>query len=556
MSAVPRLFAIWVVLVVTLVANDGAAIGVKVRGGARLHAQARFPRGAPYLEVVGALSDDDDAPLESAWIELRSAGKLSDAKGCPALPVSIAPLDGVLRMQSSKGGEFCLRFPTPPERGSFSLHFPGDSFHGATELTLEFDRARPQRIATRLRFEPPVSVVLLDEAKLTVSAVIDFDPSAHASRAALPILLFDENDREVARDKTSGDGKVRFAIEPAKLGSPGSGKLRARFEGDGELEPASAEQIVSRQTVVSLALASDPAPTDPGGELVVSVAVAAGHGDVDGGVVEAIAAGKSMGTAPVRDGRAAVVVPVDPRAVGSVPLILRYVPASPFFRPGKPLEVRAAIAPPSKLMRSLLIAIVAAAAAWVFASWRRSKKPPEPSRRAFALPPGVHAVEDPRHPGQFSGTVIDAHEGTLLEGVEIVVRAATLAGDGVIARTHSNARGEFAFELAAAARPEGAHIEAQSRTHSKESKSLPSGGTLKVALVTRRRAILDRFVRWARRHGAPYDRSPEPTPAQVRAAASARGDVAQWASEVETAAFGPADIDAAIERRIKDGEPQ
>ena len=53
-----------------------------------------------------------------------------------------------------------------------------------------------------------------------------------------------------------------------------------------------------------------------------------------------------------------------------------------------------------------------------------------------------------------------------------------------------------------------ARIEVETTRHSKESRELPSGGSLRIALVTRRRAVLDRFVRWARRQGPPIDRPP------------------------------------------------
>jgi hypothetical protein len=158
--------------------------------------------------------------------------------------------------------------------------------------------------------------------------------------------------------------------------------------------------------------------------------------------------------------------------------------------------------------------------------------------------------------------VVDAHDGSPIAGASIVVRSAALDGDGVLIRATSDAHGEFAFELPASAtsdggvRPEAARIEAEARRHSRESRSLPSGGTLRIALVTRRRALLDVLTRWARRQGPPFDRQPEPTPAEVRHAAERRDDVRQWAGEIESAAFGPADVDAGGEAQIRDAEPR
>jgi hypothetical protein len=74
-------------------------------------------------------------------------------------------------------------------------------------------------------------------------------------------------------------------------------------------------------------------------------------------------------------------------------------------------------------------------------------------------------------------------------------------------------------------------------------------------LVSRRRHLLARLVRWAERRG-PLGRG-EPTPADVAAQArrAKRGDVAEWASAVEAAAFGSAAVDEGAEREVLRQEP-
>jgi hypothetical protein len=83
-------------------------------------------------------------------------------------------------------------------------------------------------------------------------------------------------------------------------------------------------------------------------------------------------------------------------------------------------------------------------------------------------------------------------------------------------------------------------------------------GELRIALVTRRRTLLDRLVRWARARGTPWDGPREPTPGHVRrvAARAEADDVAGWAGSVEHAAFGPDPVDTAMERDVRDREPQ
>ena len=110
---------------------------------------------------------------------------------------------------------------------------------------------------------------------------------------------------------------------------------------------------------------------------------------------------------------------------------------------------------------------------------------------------------------------------------------------------------------APAAGPEGAELVAKSRSHAEERKALPTGGTLRIALITRRRAIQRRLVNWARVRGRPYDHKPDPTPGHVREAAvlQNREEVERWARAVEHAAFGPDDVDEVAEDGIHDLEP-
>ena len=78
---------------------------------------------------------------------------------------------------------------------------------------------------------------------------------------------------------------------------------------------------------------------------------------------------------------------------------------------------------------------------------------------------------------------------------------------------------------------------------------------LRIALVTRKRKLLERLVAWARRMGSPYDARPEPTPGHVRRAAK-DGQVAGWAAAVEQAAFGGGDVDERVELEVSALAPE
>ena len=562
-NTVKRLLALVALFLTIGVASTAYAKKIRVRGGAQLLAQARFLSGKDVLELSGKLLDDAREPLEGGWVEVRGVGgfDVSKARGCRPSPATVAPLEGGLRVQSASSGELCLRWRDTPRKGSIALRFGGDAYHSASELNVEFDQDKPQRLGTSLQFSPRPAMIDLDRERVAVAGVLDLAlATAHASREGLTILLLDENDDKIASGETGGDGKVRLLVDPKKLDGPGTGKLKLKFEGTDDLAPASDEQAITRRATVKMALSEDVESADPGDttDVLVEVVATRSNEAVDGGVVEAILGGSSIGTATVAKGEARITVLLDAELVAeqtSVEIALRYLPSSPSYRPGPALTVDVPIAPPSILLRVLLTIVVVAAAAWVFVSWRRSKELPTIGRGKRPLTPGVHVVHSKRGAKAWKGTVVDAHEGHPLADVKIIVRAPSLEGSGVLYETTTDRRGMFAFDLAE--RPESAELVTHSSTHSEERKALPAGGTLRIALITRRRALLRRFVSWARVRGRPYDAKPDPTPSHVRHAAhtSQRKDVEDWAAAVEEAAFGPAEVDETREAGVRGIEP-
>jgi hypothetical protein len=556
-----RLLWVLAVVVASLTAAQPAfALPVRVRGGARLQAQARFlevAKNAPQvLELRGRLSDDGLAPVVGEWIELTTKSELDlkAAGGCGTQATELEKWGEStrLRVRSGAGGEMCLRWEGPPDKGTLRLSFPGDRYHGAAELEVSFDRAGAQKLATTVRFEPRPSGIDLDKETASFTVVVDLALStALASREGLEVLLFD-GDKQLGSGRTGGDGKVRFSVPTRDFEGPGMGKLRASFAGNPQLEAAHDEHPVTRHTAVTLSLPEPVDETDPGDNADIELALNVKRGTVDSGVVEALIDGSSVTSASASEGRAVLVVPIEPKEAGPITLTVRYLPASPWFREGAPLTIQLAVAPPSPWFRALLALVVAAGAGWVAASWRRARKPPTLGRGAPMLTPGVHVIERSDDGTHWKGTVVDAHEGTLLSGVRVVVRAATLEGDGVVLTTESDGEGRFAFELDK--RPEGAELCATSMTHSEEKRALPPAGTLRIALVTRRRAVLRRLVSWARVRGGAYDLQPEPTPGHVRRTAD-REEVRTWATDVEQVAFGPNEVDEADETRVREREP-
>ncbi|HEY4119290.1 MAG TPA: carboxypeptidase-like regulatory domain-containing protein, partial [Byssovorax sp.] len=241
-------------------------------------------------------------------------------------------------------------------------------------------------------------------------------------------------------------------------------------------------------------------------------------------------------------------------------LRLRLVPGGPYVKAGPELHVAVPVAHPSIVRQILLAVVVLGVAAWVIAGWRRAPKAivaasSEPAHAPPSGRAGVEVLAQPRGMTGWRGTVCDAHDGAPIAGARLRIVTPAFQGDGVAAEATADAQGAFTLESSASR--DGARLVVESTLHSAYEQALPPPSVLGIALVTRRRALLERLVRWARRHGAPFDALPEPTPGHVRRAA-ARSDatgVATWAARVEAAAYGADSVGPEVEKEVRANEP-
>jgi hypothetical protein len=154
--------------------------------------------------------------------------------------------------------------------------------------------------------------------------------------------------------------------------------------------------------------------------------------------------------------------------------------------------------------------------------------------------------------GGWHGRVSDAHDGTAVAGARVhIVTASFTPSTEHVAITDTD--GRFELPTLNAAR-EGARLEVSAPWHSTLVCPLPAPGRLGVAVVLRKRALLDRLIAWAKRHEVPPR---EPTPRQLAEWAERRGFGAahSWAERVEQAAYGPAPVDEGREEALRAEEP-
>lgn len=558
----------------------GGSIHVRVRGGTEIRAAAYVTED--QLTLRGELVDDAGNPVSRATVVVQAQapdGGVIESRG-----LSLGPCEdgekGAGRTRTNQGGATLKT----DERGTFcgvgrahdsqiriQVRYVASEVYDGTELLVPVEGEQDHRLLTVLRFEPPPETIELDRDAITITASLRVDRSdalrrgiAHPTqRAGLALALDDERLSRLAVVPTSGDGRARFEIATASLAGPGRGELAVLFSGTAVLGKSVVSQRVVRRAEARVALLHPIDNSDPSEGLPIDVEVTTIRGPVSGGVVEvrrALPSGsESVGTSAVdAAGRARVVAVFPMETSKSAALALHYVPVAEWYRAGPDLRVEIKPPRPRLLRQLILAAAVVAAAAWVVGGWRRAPR----ERAAPMLDPGtsvpgragVHVIGSLSGEAGWRGTVTDAHEGTPVADAQVFVVAPGFAGQGVLARATSDEAGGFFLE---GQHQNDARLVVESRAHSRHEQALPPPSLLSVTIVTRRRAVLDRLVRWARQRGAPFDSTTDATPGHVRrvAARASAQEIEAWAHRVESAAYGPETPDEVIERGIRAAEP-
>jgi hypothetical protein len=570
-------FAATQLLVVgTALAVDPSALQIRVRGGAQLEATASIEDG--LFTLRGTLVDDVGLAIPRAALSLRAI----PAEGAPLAEVpSIQACARSARgsAESKRGlveteadGAFCARGRAPSGASKLRLRVEATQLHDAAEIDVALAVANDRSARTMLRFEPAVDVVELDRELVLFTGWLHVDrrdasigEGAAIKREGLHLIVEDERGTRLGEALTAGDGRARFELPTASFEPPGAGEVRLRFDGAQGLAPAMTTHAIVRRARVSLALTHEVTTSAPEGDVTLEVLVTAARGVVSDGVVEALAAGASAGAGAVVDGRARVVATVGATRAPRIPLTLRYVPAAPWWQAGPELTVDVEVLPRSRLRPVLLAAVVLALGTWVLMGWRRAPRPASDERAPQRphLPvgeAGLAIVEAIADASAWRGVVRDAHDGAPIARATLKIITPTFQGDGVVVSAVADERGQFALEapLLDGARRTDARLIVDAPEHTRFERALPAPSRLDVALITRRRALVERLVRWARRQGAPFDSAPaEPTPGHIRrAAARAQAtSIEAWATQTERAAFGPLTVDEEVERTVRAAEP-
>ena len=562
------LASIAVAIAVTTSAHADAP-RIHVRGTARIDAQAA--RASGKLVLSGTIVDDAARPIGGARVGV-SVSRGSD----PATMLPLERLDpsgcderqprpqiekaDTLVLVTGDDARFCVRLSLDrADKYVAHLEARGTPLVDAARLDVPVDLAVA---AVTLRFDPERTVLPLDTETTTLDVLASTDDEGVTTPArGLSLVLTNEAGAQLGVVATDTSGRARMVVPSAKLGPAGRGELRVTFAGNADSGPARHAMQVERRTHVELSAPDAAEGRLPAGapEDGITIRVAAtarcarfGCTGAPTGSIEARVGDAIVGAAPLEGNEAHVVVTFALASANEVPLELRFVPDAPWFERGASLEVVQPVQGPSPWRKApLVVAGLLVVALLVGARLPQRLKKAERASKPGALPrPEAHVELLRAAPSShgWTGRVVDAHEGAPVAGAVVAIERRTFEGAELVVRAQADADGSFA--LGPAETVPGDELVASGRLHARVRRPVPPSGELSIALVLRRRAVLDRLVDWARKRGAPYDASPDATPGHVRRAAASEFPVARWADAVERAAYGGAAVDERVEEEI------
>jgi hypothetical protein len=542
------------VLVCTMCASllwlGATALGaphIRLKGRAQL--DVHLSRESGVLVVAGTVTDDVARPLPDFVVGITVVSPANE-QGSP------------IPLLADSGGRFLARLTLPGAAHVLRIEANSSALVDGAKVEIPIDvRLRP----LNLRFDPePAGTIALglDEEGVSLEAVASIEDEGLATVAhGMPLSLSNEAGEFLDASRTDGSGRARFQVDSIRLGRPGAGEVRVRFAGDEMVAASSHTMRVERWTRVDLAFgdtAERPVVDWQDESMVIRIVAAPrcarrGCQGTPSGAVEARRGGnKVLGVAPLHNGVARFVTPKGPQPdeirgalANSIPLSFRYIPDAPWFRSGEELTFTRSMEVTSPWRKLPLAFVAIAVIAWLaflripIGTVRR-----EPSD----VLSGVELVRPGLQSHGWTGRVTDVHDGVPVPDARLSVERAGFEGVQVLTETLSDVTGAFVLPPVES-RPSDVLV-VEGRLHANLRRALPPSGEIVVALVLRKRALLDRLVAWARRRGTPYDMTADPTPGHVREAAGSDLVVARWADAVETAAYAGGDVDKQGQTRV------
>jgi hypothetical protein len=555
--------------------KQASAVKVRVLAATHLEGRAdREPGTSNGVVLRGILRDDVGAPVPNSHVTIALYGEggrgsalpLPRAERCSfglapeAHDPHISPDEYVVDTDGT--GSFCIRHSLVLPRGVLRLRFQGSTFFEPSTTDVAFDLGRS---AASVAFEPEPRIVSLDRPTYVQGVRI----ATLGARGDWHVTLRDEKDKVLGAAAAGDDGYARIEVRTESLAGPGAGALSAALD---NVRESTITHAIERHARVDLDAESPRVEGYPDDGIAIAVRAKSIRGDVPTGVVEVTIGDQPVGAARVQAGRATVVARFGAGRARTVTAQVRYLPDTPWWEPGDPLNLSLHIRPPSAWRRAPLFLLALALGLWMarepllgrLRMPRRAPKPMRPHEEREEM----QVVRARDESGDWAGRVVDAHDGYPLAHakVSIIVPAFPGAQDlGVVASTATSEGGSFV--LPATSFRADARLRVEAPLHATFEGPLPPPAELAIPLVSRRRRLLERLVQWSAREwgqGVLLD----PTPAQVAAHAAAdviggdtgkreRADrVKSWTRAVEGTAWGRAAVDEMAEQSVVSREPR
>lgn len=502
-------------------------------------------------ELRAKLVDDTGSPMAEQTVTARAGRSTS----VPSLE-SCGPQQGQrtpqrLALVTGAGGDVCVRVIGAAPLTTIELAFEGDGLHLPTTVRAPLEGAAP---ASRLAFDAPSIELDLDQREQRLRLHVSGLPAPGTEQQIH--LSLHEGDRERRLEAESSlrrsDGWV-ITVRSDQLGPPGPARLVATLGSGTGSAVLRAESVALKLTTVQLRA---EVATHEGESAVLQIEATATGGAPTSGWVEAWLDGEVVASTPLGGGHASLELSALPP--GAALVSLRYRPEEPWWLPGEPFELtleRAIPRTPGRWPWLVLIAPIA----WICSRALQRPAPRDATKKPRRRPPAratSHAAAEAVPPG-WTGQIVDAHDGAPIPRATVQISLPSLLAADAGATTHSDERGYFALPALARPLPEGARMRVSARLHTEVERPLPPEGRVDITMISRRRLLLRRLVRWARAMGTPWHRSEEPTPREIVNVALRRGEpqTARWAEAVESAAFGSTDVDMGLEAALRGQEP-
>lgn len=572
-------------------APAGAAAEVRLHVHGTTNVEAHAARASGRVAISGTVTDDAGRPRVGERVTLRVSrggaggafvglsaarpqacgGRPGRSTGAPPEPPSLVDAEKI-GMRADSQGRFCAEVALDPDLYEVYVAAPAaDDVEGAA-VDFPLDVRSTATALVDLAFDPPRPVLLLDEASTEIDVVASVEEDGVTRGAeGLRIVVANETGQTVGEATTRASGHALVVADPARLGKIGPGKLRASFAGSATASPAACSIAVDRRAHVDLSIAGAEAsgsalrlaPGSPADGVSLEVKAAArcapACSGAPTGAVEARVGDTVVGAATLDEGKATLLVTFDPPGDAEAMLRLRYLPDAPSLLAGDELVAHLPVRGADPFKRIALSLAGVAIALWLALDrgrpWRMLARRGTAAGRKESQEPvaRVEVLGDVPSGRGWAGTVVDAHDEVVVAGARIAIERRGFERVQAVAEARSGADGRFA--LAAVDLVPGDEIVVEGNLHAQLRDAAPRSGDLRIALVMRRRALLDRLVGWARKRGKPFDARPDPTPGHVRRAAGSDSPIGRWADAVEKAAFGGDVVDGPAQATVDALQP-